>query len=717
MQKKQKKKQPVSRLIIRGFFKSLLGVFKTAFALALVIACVAGGLLVGVVAGCIITTDTLDEEDLYITGFTSYIYDSAGNIIAELKGSDNINRSEVDIEVVPQDLLDAFVAIEDERFYTHPGVDLKRTVSAFLGYFIPGMSSHGGSTITQQMVKTITGDDSRSVPRKIREQWRAYQLEKDYSKDEILELYINVIYMGQDLYGVKTAAKAYFEKDVSDLNLAECAFLAGITNNPGKYNPLTTLGRENAYKRQVIILDQMLKNEFITEEEYIEAIQTKLVFNEDYKKESSANSKYSYFVDTVLTDLRRDLIAMGYTNAQAGNIIYNTGIHIYTTQDPVIQKIVDEEYCNPTNFPVNASITNPEEQAQSAIVITDPVKGHVLAIYGGYGEKNKNLTFNRATSAYRQPGSAIKPILVYAPLIDQKIITVGTTMEDKKVFLDPQRPDVPWPTNSGGWFAGWINVRHALARSSNICAVLYYKDNVTLGLNYLKKLGIDRTDETQLAAALGGFSKGVTPMQMVAAYGAFANSGMYIEPATYTKVVDRNGNVIINKIQESHIVYEDDRTPYIMTSLLNSVVVDYVGTGARAQVYNAKGEKILTAGKTGTTSNKYDYWFCGYTPYYTAAIWYGYDNNKSITDEENGSALYLFSRIMSRVHANLDPIPFKSVSGIVEVEVCTNSGGIPRAECRAAKKVATEIFMKGTEPTEVCKYHDPNYVPPDGDDH
>ncbi len=691
--------------ISKASLKTVMIAFKTIFIIGLIVACTLGGLLIGVVSGCIITTKPLTKEDLYISGFTSYIYDRNGKIIAELKGSDNINRSEVDIETVPQDLIDAFVSIEDERFYSHSGVDIKRTISASLGFFLPGMSSHGGSTITQQMVKTVTGDDSRSVPRKIREQWRAYQLEKDYSKDEILEIYLNVIYMGQDLYGVKTASKAYFEKDISELNLAECAFLSGITNNPGKYNPLTTLGRENAYKRQIIILDQMLKLGKITEEEYIEAIQTKINFNEDYRKDSSLASKYSYFVDAVITDLRNDLKEKGYTNEQASNIIYNTGIQIYTTQDGSIQKIVDEEYCNVKNFPANGRISDADNQAQSAIVILDQKTGQVVAMYGGYGEKNKNLSFNRATSAYRQPGSAIKPLLVYGPLVDTHKITPSTVIEDKEVFLDPQRPDEPWPVNSGGWHAGLITTRIAVARSSNICAVLYYKDNIQLGLNYLKKLGIDRTDEVQLAAALGGFSKGVTPIQMASAYATFANSGVRFEPITYTKVLDKNGNVIINKVPDATIVYEDDRTPYIMTSILQDVLTDTYGTGKAAQIFNAKGEKILTAGKTGTTSNAYDFWFCGYTPYYTAAVWYGYDNLTAISSEESGAAVKIFNKVFTRIHTNLSPKPFDSISGIIEAEVCTLSGQAPTPACYASGKVVKDIFMKGTEPKIPCQYH------------
>lgn len=676
--------------------------FRTALWAILISGCVLAGLLIGVVAGCIITTDRLTEEDLYISDFTTFLYDSKGNVISQLKGSDNINRIWVDYEEIPKNLCNAFVAIEDERFYTHPGVDIKRTVSAFLGYVIPGMSSHGGSTITQQVVKNITGDDSQSVPRKIREQWRAYLLEKDYEKDDILELYANVIYFGQDMYGVQTAAQGYFNKDVKDLSLAECAFLAGITNSPRRYNPLTTAGRASAYSRQVIILDKMLELGFITEDEYIEAIQTQLVFNEDYKANSQAKFANSYFVDAVIVDVRNDLIALGYTKTQANNLIYNSGCTIYTTQDSDIQAIVDEVYTNPDNFEINKKIDDPEDQAQSSIVIMDQYTGKVVALYGGYGQKDKNLVFNRATSAARQPGSSIKPILVYGPQIDAHVITPATVINDTKVYLDPQHPTTPWPVNSGGGYYGLSTVRKALTRSQNVVATLLYKDQVSLGLSYLKKLGIDRTEETQLSAALGGLNKGVSTMDMCAAYVPFANDGIYYTPKTYSMVKDRDGNVILENKYEGSVVYEDYRTPAVMRSLLRSVVKDSGGTGRSAQITNSKGQSIWTAGKTGTTNDYKDVWFVGFTPYYTCAVWYGYDKYTVIPSGDRSSHVKLWKAVMQKIHANKEPIEYPATTGLTEVTICTQSGLRASEGCTGTLK---EIFISGTQPTEYCHLH------------
>ncbi len=702
---KHTKKQRPFRVFMKGFWAALRVACKTAFAVILLAACIAGGLLIGVVAGCIITTPPLEDEDLYISGFTSFIYDNAGEVIGQLKGSENINRIWVEIEEVPRNLQHAFVAIEDERFYTHPGVDVKRTISAFLGYFLPGMSSHGGSTITQQVIKNVTGDDAQSVPRKIREQWRAYQLEKNYNKNEILEFYVNVIYMGQDLYGVKTAAQAYFEKDLSELSLAECAFLAGITNNPGRYNPLTTTGRSNCYKRQIIILDKMLELGYISEAEYIEAIQTELKINDDYKKDASLASKHSYFVEAVISDVREAFMEAGYTKTQANNLIYNTGITIITTQDSAIQQIVNEEFTNLSNFPANHLYTDPKDMAQASIVIMDHHNGQVLALYGGYGEKDKNLTFNRAISAQRQPGSSIKPILVYAPLIDQKIITAGTVIDDAPSYLDPQKPDEIWPTNADNAFHGLTTVRRALADSYNVVAVKLYQDHQELGLSYLKKLGIDRMEETQLALALGGMTNGVSTMQMAAAYVPFANSGIYYEPILFTKVYDKDGKLLLDNTSDTTLVYEDHRTPSVMTSLLEEVVKS--GTGTSTQVYNGNQEKIATAGKTGTTSSTYDYWYVGYTPYYTAAVWYGYDKQTSISYAERGAATRLWGVIMNRIHKDLAAKSFAYGSDLISCDVCTKSGKYPTSACYSANSVKKEVFMSGTQPTphDSCTYH------------
>lgn len=700
------RKKASGKDVAKGFWVSFKIVLKTVFMLIIIAGCIAGGLLMGVVAGCIITTEPITEEQLDIkntTALTSFVYDVQGNELVHIKGTANQNRQLISIEEVPDYFAKAFVAIEDERFYTHKGVDVKRSIAAFLGYVIPGMDSHGGSTITQQVIKNITGDDAQSVPRKIREQWRAMNLEKELDKEEILELYMNVIYMGQDLYGVKSAALAYFNKEVKDLSLAECAFLAGITNNPARYNPLTLKGRANCYKRQITILDKMLSLGFITDEEYIGAIQENLKINDDYKKESATASIYSYFVDAVIADVREAFMAQGYTKQEANDLIYQGGVKIYTTQDPAVQKVVDEEYNNPANFPVNHLYSDPSDMAQSSIVIMDQTNGHILAMYGGYGEKTKSLSFNYATSARRQPGSAIKPLLVYGPLIDQHIINDTSTVDDVQVFFDPQNPEKPWPTNSYGYYLGTISIRTALQESSNVAAVTLYKDHVTENLQYLKKLGMDHTSETQLSLALGGFNTGVTTEEMCAAYVPFANGGTYYKPVTFTKVTDINGKTLLTNNGSPTVVYEDYRTASMMTDLLRSVVTG--GTGKNAQVSNGNGQRIPTAGKTGTTTSKYDYWFCGYTPYYTCSVWYGYEMQKTMSSAEYGAAIKLWAKVMNRLHADLEYKDFTNANNILEVEVCSNSNLLPTDGCRQANTVIKGHFIAGTEPTATCNIH------------
>ena len=703
-------------------FKTLC---KAGLITAMIALCIAVGLLIGIFAGCIITTDKLQDEDLYITGFVTFIYDSQDNIIGTLKGTENKNRVWADYEEIPDDLLHAVVSIEDERFYKHSGVDYKRTAAAFLGYFLPGFSSHGGSTITQQVVKNITGDDARSIPRKIREQWRAIQLEKDHKKEDILELYCNVIYMANDVYGVKTAASAYFNKELGDLNLAECAFLAGITNSPSRYNPLTTSGRTRAYQRQVVILDKMRELGYIDEKEYMAAIQTELVFNEKYKDRNSLESQSgavnSYFMEAAVRDLRNDLMSTkGYTETQANNLIYNSGITIKTTMDPAIQKIVDEEFCNMENFPVNENKSVGDNPAQAAITVTDPYTGYIVAMYGGYGKKTSNWGFNRAREAQRQPGSSIKPILVYGPLLDMGLIEANTVVEDEVVYLNPQTPDEPWPKNSGGYIYGPTTIRQAVYRSQNIVAAILYdrfSDRRSDCLNYLKQSGIDRTTETQIAACLGGFNKGMSTTEMVGAYSTFVTDGTYHPAITYTKVYDRNGELIFENPHASVKVYQKPETPEIMTSILQGVVREGTAAGY-INIRNKDGQSIVACGKTGTTTNNYDVWFVGFTPYYAAAVWYGYDNNTYINSGENRSALKLWNVVMNRIHAELSPAGFTHSSAgassttpgpepteepeKVEILICSESGMLATENCKNTEK---QFFAVGTEPTEPCPLH------------
>lgn len=701
-------------------------IFRCLVAGTLIVGCAVVGLLLGVVVGCILTTDPVEyDRDYEDTDYISYIYNAAGQEIGTLKGTSSITNGEwTDIENIPLYLQHAFVAIEDERFYEHDGVDLKRTLSAVAGYVVPGMSDHGGSTITQQVVKNLTGEDERSIPRKVREQWRALQLERELSKNEIMELYLNIIYFANSSYGVQDAAQKYFGKDVSELSLAECSFLAGITNSPSKYNPATMLGRTNAYDRQITILDAMYAQGWITKEEYISAIQTELVFisedsvSEDESENGDENvnagtssSVYSYFMDMVISDVRADLMEMGYSKKEANNIIYNSGVKIYTTQDPEIQKIVDEEYCNIENFPVNTSSSDDPDNAQSAIVIMDQSNGRVIAVYGGYGEKLESLTWNRATNAERQPGSSIKPVLVYAPLVDQGIITPATAMDEEPVYLDDKNPDDLWPTNADHRNHGLVPVRTALNRSYNIFAVSLYKNNVTSCLAYMKSVGIDRTEETHLSMALGGFTHGVSPMEMAAAYVPMANGGTYYEPITYTKLIDKDGNVIIDKsMQEGTRVYTKDTTSTVMTSLLKTVVSDPRSTGNSAQLKDMNGVLMPTAGKTGTTTDAKDYWFVGYTPYYTCAVWYGYDNHTAITSAESGAAKKIWQKVMQRIHDNLEAKEFDIYGEIEEnISICALSGKRSTSTCwndpRCNNIIYDEDFAKGTAPTEYCDIH------------
>lgn len=692
------------------FGKSFKVTLKVIIVFILILGSIGGGLLAGVTVGCVITTKALTEEELYDTDYVTKIYDSKGNVISQLMGADQKNSEWADIEEIPKNLQRAFVAIEDERFYTHNGVDFKRTASAVLGFIIPGMSDHGGSTITQQVVKNATGDDARSVPRKIREQWRAIQLERDLEKDDILELYMNIIYFANNSYGVKVAAKTYFDKEVSELNLAECAFLAGIPNSPRKYNPATTTGRKNAYNRQIVILDAMMAQGYISKEEYIEAIQTELTFKID-KESSSTTSVYSYFVDSVIKDVRNDLIAKGYTKAQANNLIYNSGIEIYSTQDSDIQEIVDSVYCNPNYFSVNID-RDPEDCSQSAITIIDQKNGYIVAMYGGYGQKTQSLSYNRATDIKRQPGSAIKPVLVYGPLIDAKIITAGSALDEMPAHLDAQNPDRIWPSNWDNMVHGLLNARYALDMSYNIPAATWFKDNVSLCIDYMKKAGIDRTEEPYISTALGGFQSGISPTELAAAYAAIANGGVYYKPVTYTKVYDRSGNLLLdNTTASGTVVYKNTETSAIVTSMLESVIYDPRSTGRTAQMFKTDGTKIPAGGKTGTTNDIKDYWFSGFTAYYTAAVWYGYDNGTPINEKlEGGSAMIIWKAIMSRIHEDL---PIKEFEGAdtVTVQICTSSGKRATDACKADPRaehwVYDEIYIKGTEPAanDYCDLH------------
>lgn len=709
-EEKMKRRYRISRAIRITTSNLILVIILTAFLAAGILA----GLLGGIAIGCVITSKPLTLNDLYSTDRQTVIFDSDGNTMVTLKSTIVENSIWAGIDEIPENLRNAFVAIEDERFYTHNGVDLKRSVSAVVGFFVPGMGSHGGSTITQQLVKNVTGDDAHSVPRKIREQWRAIQLENLIDdKDKILELYLNRIYFANNCYGVQIAANKYFGCSVSDLSLAQCAYLAGIPNNPNKYNPATTTGRQNEYKRQVIILDKMLELGFITEEEYIEAIQTELTFkiDEQTPTETKKLNTYSYYTDMVIKTVREDLVASGYTVQEANNLIFNGGINIQTTQDTRVQNIVDSIFTDENNFKMNIG-RDPEDCSQCAIAIIDHEKGEIVAIYGGYGEKTQSLTYNRATDIQRQPGSTIKPLLVYGPLIDRGIITAGTAMDEEAEHLDASNTDRIWPSNWDNKIHGYLNARYALLMSYNIPAAHFFVRNMTLCLEYLKREGIDKFDEPYASTALGGFKKGVSPLEMAAGYSAIANGGVYYKPICYTKVYTTSGEILLDNTQrQATMVYENPDTAAVVTSMLESVSHDSRSTGRFSAIYYGDTELPL-GGKTGSTTDLVDYWFVGFTGYYTAACWYGYDDSSPCDSSiEGGWATTIWTKVMTEIHRDLPIKDLQRSDNLVKVEICTSSGkratDICKRDPRASQWVYEEVYIPGTEPgpMEYCDCH------------
>ena len=708
----RRKRSPAAKFIFMVI--KLLIIFFIAFSCAMV------GIVGGAIYGYIKTTPPITSDQLQIKNFTSFIYDSKGNEIAQLKGSEN--RVWVDDKDIPKHLKDAFVALEDERFYEHRGIDLKRIASAVVSLVKPGGKVHGASTITQQLIKNLTNERQITLQRKVQEQWSALQLEQKLEKWQILELYLNLIYMGHGCGGVQSAAKAYFNKDVRDLSLAECAALAGITNNPAYYDPLTAKGREHLKNRQQICLDKMLELGYISREERDQADKEELKYVQGDTSELVKTSNQSYFVDQVVNDVKKDLMAQGMSEAIALKSIYNNGYKIYATVDMDAQRVLDDTFKNEQFFP---RLPNNMEQPQAGMVVIDPKTGQIKAMYGGFGEKKGN-TLNRATQIKRQVGSSMKPLAVYGPAIDQHLITPATVFDDVPMHLDAQHKNDIYPRDFpvAGWpspYRGLITVRDAIAYSVNVVAAKVYMMNPDLPFPYLKKAGINRDNERYVSLALGGLKEGLSPLQMASAYVPFDNKGIYIEPSTYTKVLDKDGKTVLEKKPKSTIVY-NETTAYVMNSMLTSVVT--YGTGYPNGIIRnklGKGDIIQTAGKTGTTNDDKDRWFVGYSPYYVAAVWYGYDTPTDLHPLNdlkgwNGvnPALKIWHEVMERLHEKLTPVDNPEPSGLTHKTICIYSGKPPTDLCAKDPRNSqvgsiryNEVFIKGTEPSslDVCDVH------------
>lgn len=665
---------------------------------------------------CILPKAEIDLED-YPMDLTSVIYvkdSETGEYVQlqQLYGEEN--RTWVDYEEIPKNLEYAAVAIEDKRFYEHGGVDWYRTVGAFFNMFLGMRDTFGGSTITQQLVKNLTDEKDATVQRKVLEIFRAIELEKNYSKEKIMEWYLNYIYLGEGCYGVYSASYAYFDKHVSDLSLAECACLIGITNNPSQYDPY--LNEEKNKERQELILQAMYEQEYITEEEYKEALAEKLVFKRAPDDERTT-TVFSYYVDQVIDELIGDLMEeKGLSKAAAAKLVYSGGYQIYCNLDTKVQNIVDEVYGDTENLPYTSASG---QQLQSAITIMDPQTGYVVAVSGGMGEKTASRGWSRASDSLRPPGSSIKPLSVYAPALELGLITPYSTVDDSPFKIINGKA---WPVNVDHTYSGITTIYDAVRVSKNTIAVKvldmitpqYSYEFMTEKLHFTSLVeyqensnGATFSDIDYAPLALGGLTNGVSTLEMAAGYCMFANGGSYMAPTTYSKVLDSKGNVVINHTPEGEEVISKN-TAYYMNKMLQGVVKAGSGTAA-----NFSGMTI--AGKTGTTTSKKDTWFVGYTPYYVAAVWVGYDQQERINLSAN-QAPVMWRKVMSKVHEGLENKGFDTggidredeKDGTVTVSYCLDSGKLATSACRAdprGGRIATATFVKGDEPTEKCDVH------------
>ncbi len=665
------------------------------------------------------------------------------------------NRIWTDLEDIPKYLQKAAIAIEDKRFEKHHGVDWKGTTRAIV-YTLFGKNVQGGSTITQQLVKNVTGDNEVTVKRKITEIYRALELEKRYEKDEILEAYLNEVFFGQSCYGVVTASRMYFNKDVSDLTLAECASLMGITNNPSMYDPtLSSWTRENNRERQLTILGAMLEQGKISQEEYDEAKAEDIVFSNGFtisgkyvgsdgavtdqepeeppaddtespedEEEPAIKGRYSWFTEAMIGDVADALVEKyGITDKvrdngttytayeQAWDMVHGKGYKIYTTQNPKYQKIAEDVCYDLSNIPYTSSYTNSageqvEDQLQIALTIVDPTNGYVVAMIGGAGEKQADRVWNWAVNA-RQCGSAIKPVSTYAPALDDGTINGASVIDDYPMLLNG---DV-WPRNANWRYQGLTALHTAIAQSLNTCAV---RTNLAYGVDrsyefLVNKLGFENltyTDSQQVGnMALGGFEKGVTTEEMAAAYAAFVNEGVYTKPRTFVRVEDANGNVILENEAQSSVAMKNT-TAAIINHLLQEAALN--GTG-----YEAQFSGMHIAGKTGSTNSNKDRYFVGYTPYYSCAVWAGYEHNQRIVASGNPCSA-IFRKVMSAIHEELPDKDFFSCAGLTSVAVCADSGMLASENCALdvrGSRVYTALVAADNTPTSVCTMHTaPSYT-------
>lgn len=624
-----------------------------------------------------------------------YAYDTNNEVteVARLHGEQNrvwVTYSENAAEsVIPENLAQAYVALEDKRFYNHDGVDWFRLMSSAVKYRF----SQGASTLTQQLIKNLTGENEKTLNRKFYEILSALNLEKNASKQTILEAYMNTVYMSRGCYGVQTAAEKYFGKNVQDLNLAECASLAAITQSPSKYDPL--IHPEANRKRQMTCLDNMLDQGKITQEQYDEAVAYQMIFtnSEGYvpgenltsAQQQTNKTIQSYYVDYVIQAVQADLMdKYGYTKTQASTLIYSGGLRIYSAEDMNIQSKLENVYVNKTGFPAyNKNVPD----AQSAMTIMD-YSGRILGMVGGAGEKTENRGLNRAANSYRQPGSSIKPLTIYTPAVEEKYVTWSSRIKNYGI-PNYYKDGGVGPVNYGndpGAPTSFVNVQKAICKSHNtvpaqILKMMGFDLSYGYGHDKFKLTRLYEEDKNTSSLAVGGTSSGVSTLQMAAAYAAFGNGGKYYAPYCYYKVTNATGTTVYLQHEETEgeqVMSQD--TADIMNELLQTVVTDAAGE-ATARNYALDGFKMFA--KTGTTTDDKDRWFCGGTPYYVAAVWYGCDQQKSLSNYVSGNpAGKIFDAVMNSVHKGLASKDFVKFSSIVEQRAyCVDTGLLAGDAC------------------------------------
>lgn len=679
-------------------------------------------LLVGTIVGMIVGSTFINyvktylvEDDYDIQNLKTdldqttkiFYMDENGNAVEiedqRIYGTEN--RSWVSYSTMPKTLIDAFVAIEDQRFWEHNGVDWKRTFGAVLE-FASGNDSYGGSTITQQLIKNITQEDDTTIQRKVKEIFRALSLTEKRSREEIIEMYLNTISLGRNNYGVQAAANYYFGKDVSELTLIECAALASIPKSPTKYDPV----RNPAYnaERRVLVLDKMAECEWISQEEADAAKAEELVINIT-ALDGTVSKSNSYFKDALIEEIISDLEEeYGYSRTYASNILYSGGLEIYATIDPEIQSAMEEVFSNPDTFQKVTEGIQPE----SAMVVIDPYTGDVKGLVGGR-KKTGDRDLNRATQSKRQIGSSIKPLTVYAPAMDLGLINYATVYDDTPIEYNEELGRY-WPKNAPNRYDGLITINRAVETSKNTTAVKVLNDiSVEYSYSFAKnKLHLDslvKSDKDEAPLAMGGLTNGLTVYEVAAAYSIFPNNGEYSAPRMYTKVLRSDGTVLLEKNIDQTFAISSD-TAKVMTKIMQNVVSN--GTAAALTL----DQKIDIAGKTGSTNDDKDRYFVGFSPYYVGACWFGYDTPKYLGKFSSNPAMLAWEEVMEKIHQKFlekaasgeEELKKFDFDSLEQVQVCADSGLLPGENCAKdirGNRIITAWFAKSQVPEKTCDTH------------